>query len=362
MNITEFVSILDGIAPFSLQESYDNSGVQFADLGADVKKVLISLDLTSDIVDEAIQKKANVILSHHPIIFSPVKNITKQKNPALFKAIVNNINLIAMHTNFDLAEDGLNDYVGKLLGIKKITSIRRSTEKTYKFAVYVPVGYADKVRDALFDAGAGKIGNYRETSFNLQGNGTFTPLDGTHPFIGRKGKKEKVKEIKIETVVFERNINNVLVAMKRVHPYEEPAYDIYEIKVNPPSGIGMIGEVKEQRLKDFAKFVKAKLNAKHVRLIGAKDVSVKSVALCTGAGTSLVDEVQDLSVDIYITGDIAHHVALSAREMDLNLLDVEHFDTEKFFVDAIYERLVDNGVPKKVLLKSKKMQSPYTVL
>jgi len=150
--------------------------------------------------------------------------------------------------------------------------------------------------------------------------------------------------------------------MKRAHPYEKPAYDIYEIKGNPPSGIGMVGEVKEQHLKDFAKFVKARLNAKHVLLIGAKDVSVKSVALCTGAGTSLLDEVQDLGVDIYITGDIAHHVALSAREMDLNLLDVEHFDTEKFFVDAIYERLVDSGVPKKVLLKSKKMQSPYTVL
>lgn len=362
MNITKFVSILNNVAPFFLQEQYDNSGIQIADLDGDIQKVLISLDLTSDIVDEAIQKKANVILSHHPIMFSTVKNITKQKNPALFKAIVNNINLIAMHTNFDLAEDGLNDYVGKLLGIKKITSIRRSSEKTYKFAVYVPVDYTDKVRDALFDAGAGKLGNYGETSFNLQGNGTFTPLDGTHPFIGKKGKREKVKEIKIETVIFERNINNVLLAMKKAHPYEEPAYDIYEIKGNPPSGIGMVGEVKEQRLKDFAKFVKARLNAKHVRFIGAKDVSVKSVALCTGAGTSLVDEVQDLGVDIYITGDIAHHAALSAREMDLNLLDVEHFDTEKFFVDAIYERLVDSGIPKKFLLKSKKMQSPYTVL
>jgi dinuclear metal center YbgI/SA1388 family protein len=362
MNVTKFVSILNDIAPFFLQEQYDNSGIQIVDLDADIQKVLISLDLTSDIVDEAIQNKANVILSHHPIMFSTVKNITKQKNPALFKAIVNNINLVAMHTNFDLAEDGLNDYVGKLLGIKKIKPIKRRAEKTYKFAVYVPVDYADKVRNALFGAGAGKIGNYGETSFNLQGSGTFTPLDGTDPFIGKKGKKEKVKEIKIETVVFERNINSVLMAMKKVHPYEEPAYDIYEIIGRPSSGIGMVGEVKKQRLKDFARFVKARLDAKHVRLIGAKDVFVRRVALCTGGGISLLNEVQNLGVDIYITGDITHHAALSAQEIDLNLLDVEHFDTEKFFVDAIYEHLVDRGIPGKVLLKSKKMQSPYTVL
>jgi len=362
MKISKLISILNGIAPFFLQESYDNSGIQFGDLDADVDKVLLSLDLTDKIVDEAIQNNADVILSHHPILFSPAKNITRQSTPVLFKAITSKINLIAMHTNFDLAENGLNDYIGKLLKIKKFGPIQRSLEKVYKLAVYVPCDYADKVRDAIFNAGAGKIGNYNETSFNLQGNGTFKPLKGTHPFIGEIDKRENVKEIKVETVVTERNLKRVVSAMKEVHPYEEPAYDIYEIKGDLASGIGMIGEVEKQELIHFAEFVKTKLNAKYVRLVKAKDTSIKRIALCTGSGASLLNKVSSMEVDLYITGDITYHTALSAQELGLNVLDVEHFDTEKFFVDAMYKRLVEDGVPAEVLIKSKRMRSPYRIL
>ncbi len=361
MKISNFVSILNSIAPFFLQEDYDNSGIQFGDLDVNVDKVLLSLDVTEDVIDEAIQNKANVILSHHPILFFPVKDITRQQNPVLFKALSNKINLIAMHTNFDLAENGLNDYVGGLLGIKKTGPIEESKEKIYKFAVYVPVSYADKVRDALFNAGAGRIGNYAEASFNIQGKGTFTPLAGTHPFIGKEGEREETEEIKIETVLPERILSNAISEMKRAHPYEEPAYDVYEIKKHLSSGIGMIGNIEARKVADFARFVKKKLDARYVRLIKSNRKNVEKVALCTGAGSSLIEKLVH-KVDLYITGDITYHTALSAQELGLNVLDVEHFDTEKFFVDAMYKRLVQSGISKEILLKSKRMHSPYKIL
>ena len=233
MKVKNLLNNLDKIAPFFLQESFDNSGIQFGDLDAPVIKILLSLDVTQGILDEALENKANLIITHHPLLFSPLKQITKQKNPLLFKIITNKINLLALHTNYDLAENGLNDYVAKLLRIKIITPLQSSSEKIFKFAVYVPVQHADKVSQAIFKAGAGKIGKYTETSFNISGKGTFKPTKGTNPFIGKIGEKEEVQEIKIETVVAERDLDSVVQAMKSVHPYEEPAYDVYELKTKP---------------------------------------------------------------------------------------------------------------------------------
>jgi len=233
MKVKNLLNNLDNIAPFFLQESFDNSGIQFADLDAPVIKTLLSLDVTQGVLDEALENKANLIITHHPLLFSPLKQITKQKNPLLYQVITHKINLVAFHTNYDLAEKGLNDYVANLLGIKKIAPLQSSSEKVFKFAVYVPVQHADKVSQAIFKGGAGKIGKYTETSFNISGKGTFKPTEGTNPFIGKIGEREEVQEIKIETVVAERNLDSVVQAMKSVHPYEEPAYDVYELKTKP---------------------------------------------------------------------------------------------------------------------------------
>jgi len=256
--------------------------------------ILLSLDLTEEVLDKAIKNGANVILTHHSTLFSPLKQITKENKPLLFKALTYKINLLAMYTNFDLAEKGLNDYVGNLLGIKKIAPLQRSPEKVFKFAVYVPIQSAGKVRQAIFEAGAGKIGNYTKTSFNITGQGTFKPMEGTNPFIGKIGEKETVSEIKIETVVSERNLESAVQAMKSAHPYEEPAYDIYEILNKPSYGICLWGKID--------------------------------------------------------------------NELGLNVLKLEHFDTEKFFVEAIYSQLVKLGISKALLVKSKKMELPYQLL
>ena len=363
MHIKSFLNNLDKIAPLFLQENYDNSGIQFANLDERIIKILLSLDITKEILDEAVSKNVNLILSHHPLIFSPLKQITKQNNPLLFQAVTHQINLIAMHTNYDLAKGGLNEYVAKLLGIKKTAPLQRSMEKFFKFAVYVPVKYIDKVSQALFDAGAGKIGNYSETSFHIAGQGTFKPMEGTNPFIGKIGKKETVSEIKIETVVSERNVESVRQAMKFAHPYEEPAYDIYEILNQPTYGIGLWGIIDNvMTLEEFAHWTKKKLQAKYVRLIQSNIREIKKVALCTGGGNSLLEHVGRLDIDLYMTGDISHHHALRARELGLNVLEVEHFDTEKFFVPSIYNQLIATGISKEILIKSEKMASPYRLL
>jgi dinuclear metal center YbgI/SA1388 family protein len=363
MKIKELLDILDKIAPFSLQESYDNSGIQFADLDATIAKILLSLDVTQEILEETIENKANIIITHHPIIFSALKQITNKNNPLLFKAIINKINLLAMHTNFDLAENGLNDYVGNLLKIKKITPIQRSLEKIFKFTVYVPTPYSDRVRQVLFDAGAGKIGNYTETSFNINGKGTFKPMEGTHPFIGKKGEREEVEEIKIETIVPERHLEAVIQAMKNAHPYEEPAYDVYELLTEPSSGIALLGEMEDKpELMEFSRWVKDKLKAKYVRLIKSNNRNIKKVVLCTGGGSSLLEQVYHQDADLYITGDITYHSALRAKELGLNILEIEHYDTEKFFVEALYNQLIKFKIPPDILIKSKKMESPYQIL
>ena len=363
MKIKNLLDDLDGIAPFFLQENYDNSGIQFADLHEKMTRVLISLDVTKEIIEEAKENHANTILSHHPLIFSPFKRIIKQNKPLLYQAVTNQINLIAMHTNYDLAEGGLNDYVADLLEIKKISPLQKSTEKTFKFAVYVPEKFSEKVSQSLFNAGAGKIGNYKETSFRSSGQGTFTPQPGTHPFIGKVGEKETVSEIKIETVVEERYLESVIQAMKHAHPYEEPAYDVYELTRKTSSGIGLFGQIEQKtNLGEYSSFVKTKLKAKYVRLIASHNRIIKKVALCTGGGSSLLEKVSQLGVDLFITGDISYHHALHAKELGINVLEVEHFDTEKFFVQAVYEQLIKSGIPKDTLIKSKKMSSPYQIL
>ncbi len=364
MKLKELLNRIDNIAPFSLQENYDNSGLQFGDLNSEIRKILITLEVTGGSVERAIKSDANVILAHHPILFFPIKKIIKQDMPVFFKAVTSGINIIAVHTNFDISENGLNDYVGNLLGIRKERPIQMSNEKIYKLAVYVPADYANKLRDVLFSAGAGKIGNYSDSSFNIFGIGTFKPLEGSKPFVGKEGTHSSTEEVKIETIVPERFVGRAIAAMKRAHPYEEPAYDIYELKIdNINSGIGMIGSLEKTfSLDNFALFVKEKLQANYLRFIGNEHVKIQRVALCTGAGSSLLEYVRNKNVDLFITGDITYHTAVHAKELGVNILDVEHFDSEKFFVDAIYESLLKEKIDSNLLVKYNNENSPYKLI
>jgi dinuclear metal center YbgI/SA1388 family protein len=363
MKVKDILTIINKVAPFFLQEEYDNSGIQFADLNEDIHKILLCLDVTQDTIEEAIKQNCNTILSHHPLFFKPLKRITKQDNPIAFQLIYHQLNLIAAHTNYDLAENGLNDYVGKLLNLEKIESLENSSEKTFKLAVYVPDKYHEKLLNALFKAGAGNIGNYSETSFTSSGKGSFKPSDRANPFIGKKGEREIVNEVKIETVFLERNLNKIIKAIYKKHPYEEPAYDIYQLKTNSKTGIGLIANLSsEQNLENFCKKIKSILNIPYLRIVRANKENIRTIALCTGSGGSLIKQCINKNVDLFITGDIDHHEALEAKEMGLNIIDIEHFYTEKYFVPAIREQLIKAQVPEDILFASERMDSPFQLL
>jgi len=188
-------------------------------------------------------------------------------------------------------------------------------------------------------------------------------MEGTHPFIGKKGEREEVDEIKIETIVPERHLEAVIRAMKDTHPYEEPAYDVYELLAEPSSGIGLLGEIDgKPELTEFYRWVKYKLKAKYVGLNKSNNRNLKKVALCTGGGSSLLEQVYHQDVDLYITGDITYHSALRAKELGLNVREIEHFETEKFFVEALHDKLLEFKIPPDILIKSKKIKSPYQLL
>ncbi len=362
MKVKELLNSINEFAPFFLQESYDNSGIQFGDEDAEISKIVLALETTASSVNFAKETGANVLLTHHPILFFALKKITRQKNPVLYEAISHGLNVIAAHTNFDIAEGGLNDYVGKVLEIEKEKPLQVSNEKVYKFSFYVPEKFVERVREAVFDAGAGKIGNYDKASFNVSGTGTFRPLEGTNPFIGEIGKLTHVDEVKVETVVLQRNLGKVINALLTTHPYEEPAYDIYEVKITPASGIGMVGRFsKRYALSELAEFVKRKLGARYVRYVGSPSSPVQKVALCTGAGSSLIDTAKANGVDVFITGDITYHTAVHSKEIGLNLIDVEHFDSEKFFVPAMKEKLTSyvDGVE---IVEFHDEKSPFGIL
>jgi len=361
MKVKELLNNLNEIAPFLLQESYDNSGLQFGDLEAEVSKILLALDLTEETVNEAKEFDTNVIITHHPVFFRPVKNIEKTESKSVYEAITNKLNVISFHTNFDMAEGGLNDFFVNLLGLKKIKPVIPSSEKIYKVITFVPEEYVEKVRAALFDSGAGHIGNYSECSFNTEGTGTFKPLKESHPFIGEKEERTYVKETKVEVIARERDLSQVLDSLRKAHPYEEPAIDVFETLFDKKYGIGAIGELKESmQLVDFIKFFKEKTNSKYVRLIGNIDKTISKVAVCTGACSSIFENLLG-KVDLFITGDISYHTALAIKGRNLPTIDVEHFETEKFFKQALFEKLSKFVEPSSIMLSSKE-ESPFTLL
>jgi len=360
MKLKELLNILNEIAPFFLQEEDDNSGLQFGDLESDTGNILLALDLTKEVVKEAEELNINTIITHHPVIFKPVKSIEKSKNEALFYAITNGINLVSFHTNFDIAESGLNDYFINLLNLKKIKPILESKEKVYKIVTYVPEEYALRVRNAMFESGAGHIGNYDECSFSSIGTGTFRPLPNANPFIGTQNIRASVKEVKIEAILRERNLQKVLSNLRKAHPYEEPAIDVYEILFEKNYGIGAIGTVEqEQNVQDFIAFFKKKTHTNYVRYIGDLNAKISKIAVCTGSCSSLFEYLTDLH--LFITGDIGYHTALAMKERGLNILDVEHFETEKFFKEALFERL-KNYIDIESIKLSSVEKSPFYLI
>ena len=341
---SEIVKIVEDFAPLRLAEEWDNSGWQLGDPCVQTDKVMLTLDMTAHVMEEAASCGAGLVISHHPMFFKGIKNIRidRPEGSLIAGLLKNDIAVYAAHTNLDSAAGGVNSVLAEKLELTGVENLLPGVaEKMYKLTVFIPVSYIDQVRAAIAGAGAGWIGNYSDCAFQVKGVGTFRPLAGTNPFIGRTGELEKVEEFRLETIVPENRKKTVLAAMLKAHPYEEVAYDLYPLANQAPGyGLGRVGSLPEEViLSDFAKLVKSVLQIDTVRLGGAQGKPVRKVAVCGGAGASLWKQALSKGADVYVTGDIKYHEALDMTAAGLNFIDAGHFSTERIILPVLCNHL-----------------------
>lgn len=368
VKLKNIISIMEQIAPPWLALDGDNSGLLIGDEESDISSMLVSLDIDDDVCSEAVDKDVDLIITHHPVIYHPIKNINTEypKGRALHKLISNNINVYSSHTNLDAADDGINSYLASKLALHDVSLLEETySEEIYKLAVYVPHGFEDRVRKAMTDAGAGGTGNYGCCTFNMGGEGTFLPLQGSSPFIGHIGEMEHVNETKIETMALKANLNKVVDAMLKAHPYEEVAYDVYTLKNGAKKyGIGRVGFFDSPlSLRRLSENVKYMLGIDSVSVVGNPDRMVYKAAVCSGDGSDFIKRADNMGCDVYITGDIGYHDACDARDMGLSIIDAGHFATENVFMGELVRLLKnyfnDAEYNLNVLL-SDRAKSPFT--
>jgi dinuclear metal center YbgI/SA1388 family protein len=354
MHITQIINFLDTIAPPSLQEDYDNAGFLTGNASMPCTGVLISLDCTEEIVQEAIDKKCNLIVAHHPIIFSGLKKINGKNyvERTIIKAIKNDIAIYAIHTNLDNVLHGVSGKMAEKLGLENVQILSPKKNILQKLIVLVPAKNAQQLTDALFAAGAGNIGNYSECSFSTTGKGTFKPDQNANPIKGEIGFRDTAEEMKVEVIFPVWLQGQIIAAMNANHPYEEVAHDIYNLaNTYQETGSGVIGNLpkaveESEFLKQIAQIFKVNV-VRHTGLTGRK---LKKVALCGGAGSFLITAAKAAGADVYITADVKYHEFFDA-DGQLLLADIGHFESEQFTIDLLFELLSDK-FPNFALLKT----------
>jgi dinuclear metal center YbgI/SA1388 family protein len=324
----EIIQLFEQFSPKGLAMEGDKVGLQIGRLNKKVERVLIALDVLENVIDEAIRKDVQLIIAHHPPIYRPLKNVITDtvQGRIIEKLLRHDIAVYAAHTNLDVAKGGVNDLLAAALEIKNPEVLVPTIETTLKkIVVFVPVDSAEKVRQALGNAGAGFIGNYSHCSFSGAGTGRFLPGEQTKPYIGEQGVMEAVDEIRIETIVPDFLVKKVVTAMLKEHPYEEPAFDLYPVEnKGEPLGLGRIGIVNEMTLAEFAEKVKTALEVDRVRVVGDLRSKIKKVAVLGGDGNKYYSHAKFKGADVYVTGDIYYHTAHDAMMQGLNMIDPGH--------------------------------------
>lgn len=344
MKIFEVIDFLESLAPRSSQESYDNSGLIVGDRNADLTKTLVCLDSIESVVDEAIESGCNLIIAHHPIVFKGLKSLTGKNyvERVVIKCIQNSIALYAIHTNLDNYRFGVNFEIGKRLGLKNLRVLAPKENSLKKLVVYAPQDHSQSLLNALFSAGAGSIGNYQECSFQSEGTGSFLPTETSNPFIGEKGERAAVPEHKIEVLVSIHQLGKVLSAMKDAHPYEEIAYDIFDLgNKNAHEGAGMIGELESpvetmQFLNELKKNFKCGV-IRHTEIVKGE---IQKVAYCGGSGSFLLANALQSKADIYITGDFKYHEFFDT-DNQIVIADIGHYESEQFTINLLSDVLTN---------------------
>ena len=339
MKIQEITGFLETVAPPSLQESYDNAGLLTGNSLWECTGIITTLDATEEVVLEAIEKKCNLIVAHHPIIFGGLRKITGKNyvEKTVITAIKNDIAIYAIHTNLDNVLDGVNAAIADKLGLVNRKILQPKNDTLKKLYTYVPVDHAEVLRSALFTAGAGNISNYSECSFNIAGEGTFMAGEGSNPFIGEIGSRHCENELKIEMIFPAWHENSIIKALQATHPYEEVAYGISDLdNKNQQVGSGLVGDLPE-RLSEaaFLSLLKEKFNLSVIRHTPLLGKSVSKIALCGGAGSFLIGAATDSGADFYITSDIKYHEFFDANNR-LVIADIGHYESEQYTIDLLF--------------------------
>jgi dinuclear metal center YbgI/SA1388 family protein len=342
--VADLVNALQAVAPLELAAEWDNVGLLLGDTAAPVHRVMTCLTVTPESAAEAVEAGAELIVSHHPILFRPTQRLTTATSDgrmllALARA---GVAVYSPHTAFDNAAGGINDVLARRLELQQVTPLRLADAAPQcKIVVFVPDADLGKVSDALFAAGAGRIGQYQECSFRLAGTGTFFGLEATNPTVGQRGRREEVQEWRLEALCPEANVDRAVVAMRRAHSYEEPAYDVYRLRAAPARvGGGRIGVLPQPvSLADLATRLKTTLPATLVQLVGAADRRVQRMAIACGAAGEFIRDAIRAGADALLSGEVRFHDCLAAEAARLALLLPGHYATERCGIEDLATRL-----------------------
>ncbi|MFN8306216.1 MAG: Nif3-like dinuclear metal center hexameric protein [Ferruginibacter sp.] len=354
MKIQDIITVLESIAPPSLQEGYDNAGLLTGQPGWDCSGVLITLDATEAVIQEAIEKKCNLVVAHHPIIFGGLKKINGKNyvERTVITAIKQDIAIYAIHTNLDNVLHGVNAMIADAIGLVNRAVLQPKSSTLKKLYSFVPGSHSEQVRSAVFAAGAGHIGNYSECSFNASGQGTFKAGEGTTPFVGKQGERHTEEEIKIEVIFPAWLEKKIIIALLAAHPYEEVAYDIISLdNENQAIGSGLVGELATPLAEEaFLQLLKSRFGLSVIRHTALLGRPVQKIALCGGAGAFLAGAARAAGADFYVTSDIKYHEFFDAEDR-LVIADIGHYESEQFTTELLFAILTQK-FPTFAVLKT----------
>jgi dinuclear metal center YbgI/SA1388 family protein len=365
MKVSDIAKHIEQIAPARLAQDWDNTGLLVGDANQRVRNILLTIDITEAVIAEAERRKADMIISYHPVIWDGLKQVTVGgTGDIVYKLVRSGISVYSIHTSLDVIAGGVNDGLAEMVGIIDTKPIGDYVEDTsrdnYKLVLFVPVAAADKVANAVFSAGGGWIGNYSHCGFKAAGRGSFLPREDAHPAIGKRGRLETVEEMRFECIVPAMKLDAVLAAMKKAHPYEEPAFDVLKL-FNPQDklGLGRIGRLaKATPMKQIIARIKRQTGANAIGIVGRENRIVKTAAVCAGSCGRIINSVIAKKADLYVTGELKHHQALAAQEANLTCLCLCHSVSERFILKKLAKQLQKQLKGVKITV-SKKDADPF---
>ncbi len=364
--LSDACAAMETIAPLRLAQSWDNVGLLAGDLETAIRRVLLCIDLTPVVVDEAVRKRVQLVMAYHPPLFKPIHRLTTPGTDTaalLFRCIEKGIAVYSVHTALDAAEGGTNDRIAELCGIAQAQPLEFvGGEGAYKVVVFVPAEHVDAVADAMFKAGAGWIGDYERCSFRTPGTGTFRGGKSTNPTIGRAGRNETIDEVRLESVTPRSALPAVIDAIRRVNPYDEPAFDIYPMAKVPTRGIGRYGNLpKSVTPATLARRLKKAIGAGYTQIVGNRDQQVTRAVICVGSAGSLPFKLSLSDRDVIITGEIRHHDALTIERHGCSAVALGHWSSERPVLEP-FARALSERLPALEVIVSEADHDPFVAV